>query len=176
MVISVRLDLQAIAPNREQVADGHHIVELVGVLVLGFGDKAVPLINAVKLNPNTLLDVGPQGRACLETGFGVDAFGKAGFRALVLTGKADAQVEDRGLDLEAVRSQVVDELSGRGKAFLNDARVSLNVVDIRFTRDVVNVQIRLEHGLEVVRLFGLRQKCVDVLCDNFVVYVPNGKI
>jgi predicted signal transduction protein with EAL and GGDEF domain len=55
------------------------------------------------------------------------AFGQLGLRAIVLTGQADTQVEEWGLDLVAIRGKVVDEFAGRVKALLNDLRVSLNV-------------------------------------------------
>ena len=124
----------------------------------GFGDKAVPLVNAVKLDLHPLPDIAPQGGTGLEPGFGVDAFGKMGLRALVLPGKANAQVEDRGFDLVAVCGQIVDKLAGCGKAFLNDLWVGLNVVALRFASNAIDVQFRLEQGLEVVGLLSSGQK------------------
>jgi hypothetical protein len=67
-----------------------HFEAPLGVCREQFGDKS----------PNCLI-LGAKPRTLLEAGFGVDAFVEAGFRALVLSGEADAQVEDGGFDLNS---------------------------------------------------------------------------
>ncbi|MDR2447684.1 MAG: hypothetical protein LBD58_10450 [Treponema sp.] len=67
--------------------------------------------------------------------------GEAGFRGLVLDREPDAQVEDRGLDLAIVSGQGVDDLSGGGEDFLNDAGIRLNIVGPGFAGDAMGRKI-----------------------------------
>jgi hypothetical protein len=92
-------------------------------------------------------------------------------RGFVAAGEAAAQVEERRLDLVAVRGEVVDEFAGRGEALLDDPRVGLDVVDLGLACDAADIQIGLEHGLEVVWLFRVRQVRGDELRHNPVDYV-----